>query len=179
MKKITSLILLLVLAACGHTSALRDSKHPEKKVSLQKYEHAVVKDFNDGVSKDGKDQSIIKTGKKFADKISNKLKEKNIFKTVERNKVNTKEKCLIIDGKITGSDEGNSTARLLIGAGRSKFKADVDVKGTDCKAKIASIDVDKKSWALGGTIAASQDVNSHMDSASSTIADEIEQAKKQ
>ena len=179
MKKVITLILLTFLTACGHTSALRNAKQPEKQVSLHKYDHVVVKDFRDGVSKTGKDPHVIKTGKEFANSISEKLKEKKIFKTVERNKVNTKEKCFIIDGKITETDEGNAAARLLVGAGRSKFKADVDVKGSDCKDKIASIDVDKKSWALGGAIAASQDVNSHMDSASNTIADEIEQAKKQ
>ena len=82
--------------------------------------------------------------------------------------------ALLIDGKINKYEKGNAAMRTLIGfgAGSSKFNAIVNIKDSQTKKSLGRIDVSKMSWLLGGLAAGSQDVESHMDSAASKIADE-------
>jgi len=117
-------------------------------------------------------------GKSFSDKIALSIANTGAFQNVERSM--TEGKSILIDGDITRYEEGNPTMRLLIGfgAGSSYFDAIVNLKDAQTGEKIGDIVVDKNSWALGGGIAAAQDVNAHMQSAAETIAENLANAKQ-
>ena len=180
MKKFICFALITLLSACGTTSSLRNAKSPATRTDLSSYNYVIVNDFKDGVSKSQDDPAIISEGKKFADIIAKDIKAKNEFAKVERN-INSTDNAILIDGKITQHSEGNTAARMLLGfgAGSSHFDAAVYIKDNKTKNTLGNIDVDKTSWALGGAIAASQDVNSHMNDASAKIANELVLAKKE
>lgn len=178
-KNFIFLTLAFALSGCGTTSHLRNSQGSHTYPDLSGYNHLIINDFGDGVSKSQDDQKILSEGKRFADIITTEVKAKKIFDKVERNtKYNGK--ALLIDGKITEYQEGSAAARMLIGlgAGSSHFDAKVNIKDNKTKKNLGEIDVNKMSWALGGAIAASQDVKSHMNSAASKIANELASAKK-
>ena len=191
MKKIALLTLILILSGCGSTSQMRNaqksdnnqgsnnSKNIVNRPDLSKYTYIIVNDFGDGVSKSHDDSNIISEGKRFADIISSSIKSKNLFDKIERN-TNSPESALLIDGNITQYEEGNVALRTLIGlgAGSSHFDAKVNIKDNITKELLAEIDVDQMSWALGGIMAGSQDVKSHMNLSAKKIADEVAIAKK-
>ena len=191
MKKIALLTLILILSGCGSTSQMRNaqksdnnqgsnnSKNIVNRPDLSKYTYVIVNDFGDGVSKSHDDSNIISEGKRFADIISSSIKSKNLFDKIERN-TNSPESALLIDGNITQYEEGNVALRTLIGlgAGSSHFDAKVNIKDNITKELLAEIDVDQMSWALGGIMAGSQDVKSHMNLSAKKIADEVAIAKK-
>jgi hypothetical protein len=180
MKTITILILPLVLSACGSTSKLRSAHESNNHLpDFSQYHRVIVNDFTDGSSKSCDDPNVISEGKRFADIIASSIKAKNLFNQVERN-VESKDNALLIDGKITKYHEGNPVMRTLVGfgVGSSKFEAKVNIRDNETKQHLGSIDVNKMSWALGGVIAGTQDVKSHMNSAASKIADECAVAKK-
>ncbi len=168
-----------MLSACGTTSNLRSAEKSANLHDFSKYNYVIVNDFKDNVSKNSDDPNIISEGKRFADIIASAIKSKKIFDKVDRN-TESINNALLIDGKITKHSEGNSVARMLVGfgAGSAKFDAEVYIRDNETKQLLATIDVNKMSWLLGGTIAGSQDVKSHMHSAASKIADECAAAKK-
>ena len=173
-------VLALMLSACGSTSKLHKTQNPSINYDLSSYNCVVVNDFADGVSKSNSDEKIINAGKKFADTIASEIESKKVFNNVERN-ANSTNSCLLIDGKVTKCDEGNAAARMLFGfgAGSSHFDADVYIRDNKTNQILGEIKVGQMSWALGGAIAASQDVFSHIKTASSKIARELVLAKKQ
>ena len=170
---------MLILSGCGTTSGLRNAKNSNQKLDLSSYNTVIVNDFGDGISSTSDDQKVLSEGRRFADMIASGLKSKNVFSKVERNVYSTNN-ALLIDGKITEYEEGNSTKRMLIGfgAGSSKFDARVYARDNKSKEILGDLNVDLNSWALGGAIAASQDCNSHMNSAASSIVKEVVIAKK-
>ena len=70
----------------------------------------------------------------------------------------------------------SSSSSLL--SGSSHFDAKVCFKDNETKNILGTIDVDKQSWALGGALAGTQDVKSHMESAAEKIVSEITKAKQ-
>jgi hypothetical protein len=191
MKKLAFVTLILILSGCGSTSQMRNtqkldnnqssnkSKNVISRPDLSKYTYVIVNDFGDGVSKSHDNPNIISQGTKFADLIASSIKSKNLFDKIERN-ANSTESALLIDGNITQYEEGNPALRTLIGlgAGSSHFDAKVNFKDNITKELLAEIDVDQMSWALGGIMAGSQDVKSHMNSSAKKIADEVALSKK-
>jgi hypothetical protein len=179
MKKLSLIILLLILTSCGSTSQMRNAqKMDAPRPDLSSYHTIIINDFSDGVSKDQKDAKIIEGGKRFADMIATEIKSKNAFNKVERN-IESTDDALLIDGKITQYEEGNPAMRAMIGlgAGSSHFDAEVFFKDNKTKKILSDIKVDQMSWALGGIMAATQDVKSHMMAASTKIASELVAAK--
>ena len=171
-------ILTTLLCSCGTTSNMKSIDSSANIPDLSHYEQVIVNDFEDNVSKSRNDDLILKEGKKFADIIASSIRSKNSFKKVERN-IASEEPALLIDGKINKYEKGNAAMRTLIGfgAGSSKFNAIVNIKDNQTKKSLGRIDVSKMSWLLGGIAAGSQDVESHMDSAASKIADECAKSK--
>ncbi|MCC8368778.1 MAG: DUF4410 domain-containing protein [Rickettsia endosymbiont of Oxypoda opaca] len=179
MKNFIFLILMLLLSACGSTSGIRNTQKSTDLPNFSKYDCVIVNDFIDSTSKSSNNPHVISEGKKFADIIANLIKSKKLFNIVERN-VDSTTTAILIDGKITKYNEGNAVMRTLIGfgAGSSQFDAKINIRDNETKQLLGTIDVNKMSWALGGAIAGTQDVKSHMNSAASKIADECAIAKK-
>lgn len=166
-------MITLALTACGSTSNL--SYTPENNNNqLASYNKVIVNNFTDGVSTSHDDPVILSDGQRFADMIASKIKAEKLFSVVERNTHST-ENALLIEGEVTKHAEGNSALRLIIGcgAGSSYFDANVHFKNNQTKKVLGNIDVSKMSWALGGGIAALQDVKSHMEAASDRIVEEL------
>lgn len=179
MKTYILLAAMMLLSACGTTSNLRSTDNSAKLPDLSSYETIIVNDFTNGITKKKDDQKIITEGKNFADIITKSIQKAKVFNTVERNK-NSEAQALLIDGEITEYEEGNAGLRFMIGfgAGSSHFDAKVCFKDNETKNILGTIDVDKQSWALGGALAGTQDVKSHMESAAEKIVSEITKAKQ-
>lgn len=88
--------------------------------------------------------------------------------------------AVLIDGTIMHFDEGNVALRGFIGlgAGQSAFDAKIYIKDPATGQVLGIITARKKSWALGGLIAASQDVKSHIKVVARKVAAELEKAKQ-
>ncbi|WP_341747440.1 MULTISPECIES: DUF4410 domain-containing protein [unclassified Candidatus Tisiphia] len=179
MKNIIFLILTIILSSCGSTSSIRNAQPSESRVDISNYDYIIINDFKDGTSKSSNNPHVISEGKRFADMIASSIKSKKLFDKVQRN-VDSTDRAILIDGKITKYSEGNAVMRTLIGfgVGSSHFNAKINIKDNETKKLLGSIDANKMSWALGGVIAGSQDVKSHMNSVASNIACECEIAKK-
>lgn len=179
MNKFVVLLMVLLLSSCGTTSSLRHAQNSSLRPNLKDYNCVIVNDFTDGVTNSQDDPNIISEGKRFADVIASKIKARNYFVKVKRN-ANSKEKAILIDGQITQYDEGSMPLRVLVGlgAGSSHFDADVLVKDNTTKALLGDIKVDRMSWALGGVIAGTQDVKSHMMVAADKISEEVCKTKE-
>lgn len=178
MKNIMVLIMTIMLSSCVSTSSLRSTKESAKLPDFSRYNYVIVNDFKDGSTKSSDDPHIISEGKKFADIIASSIKSTKLFDKVERNTDST-DTAIVIEGKITKYNEGNVVTRTLIGfAGRSYFDAEVNIRDNETNQLLGNIDVNKRSWALGGIIAGTQDVNSHMNAAASKIANECAIATK-
>lgn len=188
----------ITLAACGSTSSLKHTgsapapkaettpgesiaSNPgtkqQEEAPLPKfagYNKVLVQNFD--TSRIGNN---IYAGQMFADKIASRIAYTGVYDKVLREAPESLEGVLIVTGEITRYDEGNPTMRLLIGmgAGSSYFDARVDVLDAKTKKVIGIINVDRNSWVLGGGIAMSQDVASHMDAAAERIAEEMDSAK--
>jgi hypothetical protein len=168
----------MLLSACGTTSGLKNASDSKVKLDLSRYDTVIINNFEDGITESKSDPKIIEYGVKFSDIIATKLESKKIFSNIQRN-VQSTENALLIDGDVTQLDEGNAIARTMLGfgAGSSHFDAKVYFRDNATKEIVGDIIVDKTSWALGGVIAGSQDVKSHMESAASTIAEELKASK--
>ena len=179
MKACILLATMMLLSACGTTSGLRNTDNSSNLPDLTNYHTVIVNDFTNEVAKKKDDEQVILEGKKFANIIASSIKKEKIFDNVERN-IYSESDALLIDGQITECEEGNSGLRLMIGfgAGSSYFNAKVYFKDNITKNILGHIDVNKQSWALGGAIAGTQDLRSHMESAASKIASEIAKAKQ-
>ena len=173
------LAVMMLLSACGTTSNLRNTDNSANLPDLASYHTVIVNDFTNGITKKKDDKQIILEGKNFADIIATSIKKEKVFNNVERNS-NSTSQALLIDGQITEYEEGNSALRFMVGfgAGSSHFDAKVYFKDNLTKNILGNIDVDKQSWALGGALAGTQDVKSHMESSASKIASEIAKAKQ-
>jgi hypothetical protein len=173
------LAVMMLLSACGTTSNLRNTDNSAHLPDFTSYNTVVINDFTNGVTKKKDDAQIISEGKKFADIIATSIKKEKVFNNVERNSTSASH-ALLIDGEITEYEQGNSALRFMVGfgAGSSHFDAKVYFKDNVTKNILGNIDVDKQSWALGGALAATQDVKSHMESSASKIANEIAKAKQ-
>lgn len=175
--RIFVILNLLLVTACGSVSGLNQNKNANVKLKVSDYKKVIVNDFKDSASSSKNDPVILSSGKTFADMVASKIESTKLFDSVVRNEKST-DKALLIDGNITKLTEGNSTLRLLVGmgAGSSHFDAKVLFKDNSTKNELADINVDKMSWALGGSIASSQDVNSLMEASSEAVAEEIKKS---
>ena len=173
------LAAMMIMSACGTTSNFKNANNIAKLPDLTGYETVIVNDFINGVTKKKDDQTIVAEGKNFGDIILKYIEKEKVFTSVERN-INSESQALLIDGEITQYEKGNSALRLMIGfgAGSSYFDAKVYFKDNMTKNILGTIDVNKQSWALGGGLAASQDVKSHMESSAKKIANEISKVKQ-
>lgn len=177
MKKQTRLLLMLSLlpmffTGCGTISGLQSSSGGSP--SRFKYDKVAVLDFENSVS--GRSGSGNPMGCLFADKIADELERRNMFSKVVRGPVDGD--ALVISGRITRCDDGNSSLRFWIGmgAGSSYFDADVNFKNSS-GTELGTMKVDKNSWVLGGGIAAGQTVQTFMSDAAKKIADELAKTK--
>ncbi|WPX97232.1 DUF4410 domain-containing protein [Candidatus Bandiella euplotis] len=182
MKKLMVFAFLSMLSACGSTSNLQKTQNLATNQDISSYSCVTVDDFSHDAGKPNNDDTMKLRGKIFADTIADEIKSKKVFDEVERGGGGSKtNSCLLIDGEIIKCDEGNAAARMLIGlgAGSSYFDANVFFKDSKTKEVLGEIKVSQMSWALGGALAAGQDVLSYMKAASSKIARELASAKKQ
>ncbi len=157
----------LLLVSCGTISSMEGTGASADK----KFSKVIVRDFN-ALELGYKVKSKVEMAKKsFPDAIMAELQSSANFSEISRSgkaDVDT----LVIDGTITRYDDGNAVARMLVGmgAGSSRFDATVNFKNTT--KRIGSIDVDKNSWFLGGSLAASQTAESFIPGAAKKIASE-------
>ncbi|WP_068082828.1 DUF4410 domain-containing protein [Polycladidibacter stylochi] len=125
---------------------------------------------------------------KFSELIYNYTRSTYAFQKVIRIKhaANTKAEAekltgpvAVVSGQITEFEDGNATARAMIGFGfgSSHFDADVVVSDARTGTDLGHIKVDKHSWLLGGAIASTQDARSFMPVAAQSIADELKKSK--
>lgn len=183
----SAMLTIGLLSGCGTTSDIRkhsatagdNAAQSEQQtatapaVDFTKYNTVVVLDFENKAMPADKAM-----GQRFAEKIALSVLNTGAFQKVERTP--QAEPAIVIDGAITRYEEGDPTMRFLIGlgAGSSYFDAIVNLTDGQSGEKLGDILVDKNSWVLGGGIAASQDVNSHMQSAAETIAENLASAKQ-
>ncbi|WP_341758410.1 DUF4410 domain-containing protein [Candidatus Tisiphia endosymbiont of Ditula angustiorana] len=134
MKNIIFLILTIMLSSCGSTSSIRNAQPSESRVDFSSYDYIIINDFEDGTSKSSDDPHVISEGKRFADMIASSIKSKKLFDKVQRN-VDSTDRAILIDGKITKYSEGNAVMRTLIGfgAGSSRFDAKINIKDNETK----------------------------------------------
>lgn len=167
--------LFLFLGGCGTTSNLKPvsgSAEVKAKSSFTGYNKVIVVDFKENTASEP-----FKGGQTFANYITSELSKKKTFPVVSRKR--DQSHAILIDGKVTNYDKGNAVARMLIGftAGSSNFDAVVNVSDNQTGEKLGSIHVDKNSWALGGTLAAAQTVETLMQSAAEKVASELSKDK--
>ena len=169
--------LFFVLTGCGTTSNLKPADNTagaKKAISLAGYNKVIVLNL-----KENKASKAFKGGETFSNYVAAELENKKIFSVVSRKK--DKSRAIVIDGKVTNYDKGNVVAKMLIGftAGNSNFDATVNISDNQTGKKLGTILVDKNSWALGGALAVAQTVETLMQSAASSIAEELGKAKKE
>lgn len=187
----------LFLAACGTTSALQSPSSGEKQQNASKntqtddakrpdlsaYTAVVIGEFKDATENAEKANSFT-YGEALTRYLRHDIKKKGIFSSVkdsasDEESTESQEKTLLIEGDVTRYQEGNKALRMLVGlgAGSSYFDADILFKDRDSGETLGVVKVDKNSWVLGGVMAAQQDIDSHIRSASTKIADELAAAK--
>lgn len=185
---LTCSFLMLMVSACGSTSSIKPVTNAQAGMSpvrsqgtnadkvapapdLSTYDTAVVLDFQDAGNKTAANGAI------YADKIAHAIERKKIFKKVSRTPV--PDKAVVISGVITGANEGNKALQLLVGfgAGTANFDAKVSLTDSSSNTPLGEILVDKNSWAMGGLVSTTQDVNYLMDVSSESIAEEVSKAK--
>jgi Domain of unknown function (DUF4410) len=121
----------------------------------------LVRDFTHTVTDD--DGTTPVAARKFSNEISSAIK-----RTIPNAKVTRSGKpgadTLVIGGEVTRYMEGNAALRMMIGMGAGSSYFDANVKFSDGLSgkNVGTIKVDKNSWALGGVIAATQNVDSYM-----------------
>ncbi len=182
-------MLALAMTACGTTSNVKSGTSEEAVAALPDvsgYDKVVVLDFTDATDKSKikpKDlqaytDAVTTATRTFPDLIAQKLRTTGAFTEVTRAPLEGK--TLQISGKITRYQEGNAAARLLVGfgAGSSYFDATTDLVDTESNAALGHVTTDKNSWALGGAIAATQNVNNFMQGAAEKIAKDLSTLEK-
>lgn len=117
--------------------------------------------------------------KSFPDRIAIELDARGVFREVVRGGT-PDDHTLVLSGVITRYEEGDATLRLMIGmgAGSSYFDARVDFKDGGTSETIASQQVNKNSWALGGGVAATQSPDTFMMEAAVRLADDLASLKR-
>ncbi|MCW8796343.1 MAG: DUF4410 domain-containing protein [Chlorobium sp.] len=175
MKHLYLILVVLSLAACGSTSGIKTAEGEKSDLDLSSYENVVVQNFTDGTKKSNLPDFM---GNDFADMIAANIKEQGVFSQVSRDSLDGK--SIVISGAITKYKEGSAPLKLLIGfgAGSSHFDADVKISDSETNTELGKVIVDKKSWALGGIMAATQTVKGFMSGAAKKIAKEVAEAKK-
>lgn len=187
---------LLVLVGCGSTSQVKPAASseavaaaPAPTMDIRSFDRLVVMDFTDATDKgaikqkdlEAYNDTVATATRTYADLIAQKLKATGAFAAVERNaSANSGEgRTLLLSGRITRLKEGNAAARLLVGfgAGSSYFDATTTLTDAGSQTQIGTIVTDKNSWALGGAIAATQNVHSFMNGAADKIARELSDLK--
>jgi hypothetical protein len=180
MKKFLLLATATILSSCGTTSSLREEGAASNmnNLNFSEYNKVIVKDFKNEVPNASNNSLVEADGKKFAIMIVDKIKEKDAFDEVLHNG-QAPGKALLIQGAITEYEPGNAGLRAMVGfgAGSSNFDADINILDNKSKKKLASMNADKTSWALGGAIAAGQNIGVHMLDVAQKIADEVTEAK--
>ncbi|AVP87817.1 hypothetical protein phytr_8860 [Candidatus Phycorickettsia trachydisci] len=173
-KNFILLIISVILSACGSTLHMHDKKE------CKQYTRVIINDFKDKASKKHNDPHVIAEGKRFADMIAREMLKKNLFAQVDRN-VESDEPALLIDGEIIKYQEGNAALRMIIGlgAGSSTFKAKAHLKDNETKKTIGNIDLNQTSWVPGGVLAGVQDIQSHLQSAATGVANKCSKFKQQ
>lgn len=176
MRNLTFLLLsVILLSACGTTSGIQQQGQIAS-IDLSKYNTVIVKDFMDGTQKQNVPQFA---GRNFADKISTEINSKGVFNSVVRNKANATDGTILVNGDITRYEEGNTALKLFIGMGAGSTYFDANVQLTDALTgnNIGEIVVDKNSWGLGGSIAATQNIDYFMKQSAEKIANELAASK--
>jgi len=125
------------------------------------FNKVIVQDFRNVVS-DGKGSAAV-AGRNFADIVAVAIRQAKPGTSVERSG-KPDSNTLVIGGEITRFVEGNAALRFLVGmgAGSSYFDADIRFSDGGTGKPIGMVRADKNSWALGGSLAAGQTVETFM-----------------
>lgn len=179
--RLSLLLLLSLLTACGSTSKLRTDS-ADARNQIRDYDRVEVADFEATATKESDDTKKLagffadlaaaRTG--FADRIAAELVERKAFNEVSREPLEGR--ALRISGTITRFEKGNVAARMITGfAGQAHFEAEVIVSDHASGEVLGTFDVDRNSWPLpiGASSNAVQNVGTFMQGAANRIADEM------
>lgn len=182
-------MLALLLTACGTTSNIQAISKQEASAAPAKefssYSKVTVLDFVDATdsSKIKAEQlqtytdTMKRASQNFADLLAQEIRATGAFAEVVRG--SSTGKALMVSGRINRLVEGNAALRFLVGfgAGSSYFDAAVELTDAESGASLGQITSDKKSWVLGGGIAATQTVDSFMKGVAENVATQLRDAK--
>jgi uncharacterized protein DUF4410 len=185
-------VIATTIAGCGTTSNIQPAQKPEAsaksandapvKLNLAPYKKIVVLDFTDATDKSKLNPDELRSyndmlatdGRVYADLIATKLRDTKAFPDVVRGP--SPGKCLVVSGQITRLVEGNAAARFFLpGAGSSHFEATTDLVDGETGESLGHLTTDKRSWVLGGGLAATQSVQSFMIGAAEKVADQLKE----
>lgn len=169
---------LLALAGCGSTSDIISVSGDSFNVS--EYNTVYVADFKNASKGDHTDELVSQKNIKFKDLLIRKISDTKVFEKVSVVPVNGSVKTLKITGDIEKLDEGSTVARVLLpGAGRANFKAVVLLQDQATEKEVGHIEVDRKSYVMGGIISGAQDIDSLIETAADDVADLLKKAKEE
>lgn len=163
---------VLSLSSCGTVAPVApDSAGTTTGAAVGKtYTKVLVQDFRDIAQGD----ETGTAGAKFAGIIAGEImRAKPTASVVRTGKPDAS--TLVIGGDITRYVEGNAALRLLVGmgAGSSYFDAIIRVTDGGTGGVVSTLKADKNSWGLGGSIAASQTVETFMNEAAKKTAAQV------
>ena len=158
-------LLSLLFCSCGTISHMEPTGASQNK----KFSKVIVRDFSANQFGYEVKSKVEMAKKSFPDKIAGELQKKARFSKISRSGTADSD-TLVIDGIITDYDDGNAFARFMVGmgAGTARFNATVNFR--DGYNRIGSIDVDKNSWILGGSLAATQTAETFIPGAAKKVA---------
>ncbi len=192
LRPLTFGLLAVGLTACGGTSNLQSPTGVETALDLSQYQTVVVGEFADRATQTKKFKANEKGQEKkaeyvgqvrtasgtFSEYLVEAIKSSGAFTEVRRGD-SADEGELFLTGDITRFARGNAAAKFLIGlgAGSTYFDAVVRLHDGANDGALGQIVVDKNSWALGGVISATQNVESFMRGGAKKTADQLYTAK--
>lgn len=176
MKTIQQSILLcitsLTLISCGTVSTTKPGAtgtSSTAKVS-KTYTKVLVKDFTPGPDSGADAAACLKFTGVVAGEILRASPSTPVLRTGTPDA-----STLVVSGEITRFVEGNAALRFLVGMGAGSSYFDATIRATDgvSGTSIATLNADKNSWGLGGSLAAGQTVYTFMDEAAKKTAQEV------
>ncbi len=179
-------LALCLTIGCGTTSSLKGVQGTSK-VDLSGDTKVVVQNLADEASRKEKpekreqqEKQMTAACREFADRLARGIEQQQVFEAVTRSGADAAdESTLVVGGHISRFDEGSPAARFWVGmgAGSSYFDALLEFRQGKTGLLLATVEVDKNSWVLGGAIASSQTPEGFMAEAAKKIADEMVKAK--
>ena len=144
---------MIFMSSCGRTTGLKvyDQNYNGKRYSKVNVVDLVISPETQNIKNQRRAHNAANA---FSEIIAYELRNSGKFKEVKRNS-STDADTLTIGGFINKYEDGSKYLRLLVGVfgiGASRFDAKIYCYEGESKRKIATIDIDRNSWYLGGPI---------------------------